>query len=143
MLFSILKEIHFGGSFKMEHGILNPMTTLIACLSTGKGTWAEVVALINTEEWENIFLLTNEFGKEKFTSPKDAELIVLDAGKSMDELFEQMRAALDGKVSGTEVAMNLSSGSGKEHMALIAAVLKLGLGLRLVTAQDGKMVVVC
>ena len=37
------------------------MTDLIACLSTGKGTWEHVARVINCMEWNNIFLITNEF----------------------------------------------------------------------------------
>ena len=36
------------------------------------------------------------------------------------------------KISGIEVGLNIVSGSGKEHMALISALLKLGIGIRLV-----------
>ena len=36
------------------------------------------------------------------------------------------------KIKGVEVALNFVSGSGKEHMAVISAVLKMGLALRLV-----------
>jgi hypothetical protein len=39
---------------------------------------------------------------------------------------------LKDKIKGTEVALNLVSGTGKEHMAILAALLKLGVGIRLV-----------
>ena len=32
----------------------------------------------------------------------------------------------------TEAAVNLISGNGKEHMAVISALMKLGLGIRLI-----------
>ena len=41
------------------------MTELIAFLSTGKGTWANVSGLIKGESWDKVYLLTNDFGKEK------------------------------------------------------------------------------
>jgi len=37
------------------------MVSLIACLSSGKGTWAHVNEVINKEEWEQIFLITDDF----------------------------------------------------------------------------------
>ena len=39
---------------------------------------------------------------------------------------------LSEKIVGTEVALNMISGTGKEHMALLSAVLKSGLGVRIV-----------
>ena len=37
---------------------------------------------------------------------------------------------LKGKIAGTEVALSLSSGDGKEHMALISALINLPVGIR-------------
>jgi len=42
------------------------MTELVACLSTGKGTWGHVSRLIADGTWEKIILITNDFGKENF-----------------------------------------------------------------------------
>ena len=114
------------------------MTELIACLSTGKGTWGHVSRLIQDGEWEKIFLITNLFGKENFTPEKNAEFIVIDQNKGLTELREDIYKALKERVQGTEVGLNLVSGTGKEHMALVSAVLKLGVGIRLVAlTKDG------
>ncbi len=114
------------------------MTDLVACLSTGKGTWTHVKEVISGCEWENIFLITNEFGKEKFKSGKKIELIIVDSNKPLLELVEDIKKQLKDKIVGTEVALNLVSGTGKEHMAILSAVLKLGLGVRLVAlTKDG------
>ena len=114
------------------------MTDLVACLSTGKGTWIHVKGVISGSEWDNIFLITNEFGKEKFKSEKKIELIVVDSNKPLLELVEDIKKQLKDKIVGTEVALNLVSGTGKEHMAILSAVLKLGLGEKLVAlAKDG------
>ncbi|MFH1589797.1 MAG: hypothetical protein ABIB43_04490 [archaeon] len=114
------------------------MTSLIACLSTGKGTWAQLSEVINGAEWEQIFLITNEFGKEKFAKG-NAELMVLDLNKSPDILCDEIVASLHGKNIGMEVAINITSGSGNEHMALLSALLKLGLGIRFVFSKNGKV----
>ena len=114
------------------------MTDLVACLSTGKGTWTHVKGVISGCEWDNIFLITNEFGREKFSSEKKVELIVVDSNKQLLELVEDIKKQLKDKISGTEVALNLASGTGKEHMAILSAVLKLGIGVRLVAlAKEG------
>lgn len=106
------------------------MTDLIACLSTGKGTWGNVNRVIDEGEWENIFLITNEFGKENFSNEKKCELIVVDPRKPLFELIEEIKKSMENKIKDTEVALNLISGSGKEHMAIISAIMKLGLGFR-------------
>ncbi len=107
------------------------MVDLVACLSTGKGTWLQVAGLIKHQEWENIFLVTNEFGKEKFSSDKKVEMILIDSNKKLTELVEDIKKSLDGKLSG-DVAVNFISGTGKEHMAVMSALLKLGAGIRLI-----------
>ena len=107
------------------------MTDLIACLSIGKGTWAHVSKLIEEQEWDNIFLITNEFGKENFQPKKQVEYILINSNRFLPDLIEDIKAQLKEKVNPTDVAVNLISGSGKEHMAIISALLQLGLGIRL------------
>ncbi|MBW2993157.1 hypothetical protein KY317_01120 [Candidatus Woesearchaeota archaeon] len=109
------------------------MTTLVACLSTGKGTWEHVARVIAGEDWEKIILITNEFGKENFNiEKKDIEVIVINPMRFLPELIEDIKRGLEGKIKGTEAALNMISGSGKEHMAVLSALLKLGFGVRLV-----------
>ena len=49
----------------------------------------------------------------------------------------QVESKLKDKVNG-EIALNLISGTGKEHMAILSALLKLGVGIRLVAlTKDG------
>ena len=112
------------------------MTCLIASLSTGKGTWIHVSKLINEGTWDKVFLVTNMFGKENFTNTKNAEMIIIDDNKSLEELREEIKKGLNGKISDTEIAVNFISGSGKEHMAVLSAILQLGLGMRFVAATD-------
>ncbi|MEW6063348.1 MAG: hypothetical protein AB1571_03195 [Nanoarchaeota archaeon] len=109
------------------------MTDLAAILSTGKGTWGHVNRVMMDERWDNIFLITNEFGRENFSSEKKAVFIVVDSKRGLIELRDEIYNNLNGKL-GSEVAVNLASGTGKEHTALIAALLKLGVGIRLVAA---------
>jgi hypothetical protein len=111
------------------------MTSLIACLSTGKGSWIEVKKIIGSDSFEKVYLITNDFGKEKFQAAENTELIVIDTRADTAEMIKQILAGLGDKVKG-EVALNLTSGSGKEHMALFAALIKLGIGFRLVEAGE-------
>ena len=114
------------------------MTSLIACLSSGKGTWAHVSELIEKKDWDNIFLITDEFGKENFKPKKQVNYVLINSNKFLSELVEDIKKQLETKIDDTEVAINLISGNGKEHMALLSAVLKLGLGIRQVAlTPDG------
>jgi hypothetical protein len=115
------------------------MTQLIACLSTGKGTWSTLAKLMNNHEWSKIILITNEFGKSNFTPNDKTELIECNLEQDTHKLRDQIFGQLKQKVSGMEVAVNFCSGLGKEHMALLSAVLKLGVGLRVVDFCDGKI----
>jgi|SRR3989338_11270215 len=114
------------------------MTCLIACLSTGKGTWGHVSRVIKDGEWEKVILITNDFGKENFTAEKPAEMIVINDRQGLEEIRDEIKKQLNGKLTGTEAALNIVSGTGKEHTALISAVLQLGFGIRFVAlTKDG------
>lgn len=102
---------------------------LIALLSTGKGTWAQVSGLIKYGEWDNIIILGNDFSK-KFTSEKKFEFIRIDLDKKLVELRNEFKEKLARKIKGTEVALSIASGEGKEHMALISALINLPVGIR-------------
>ena len=115
------------------------MPTLIACLSTGKGTWGEVSKIMQSQPWQKVFLITNSFGKENFTSmPSSAELVVVNFFQETPSLVEDIKKQLQGKISDFEVALNLASGSGKEHMAVLEAVMELGLNFRVVTLKNNQ-----
>ena len=115
------------------------MPTLIACLSTGKGTWTEVVKILTSQSWNRVFLVTDQFGKEHFTPNSITELIVVDLSLDSSVLKEVIKKGLQGKITDFEVALNLASGSGKEHMALLEAVMELGLNFRLVTMNEDRV----
>ncbi len=102
---------------------------LVALLSTGKGSWAQVSGLIKHGEWDKIILIGNDFAK-KFTSEKDFEFIQVDLDKKLKDLRDEIKEKLKGRINGTEVALSVASGEGKEHMALISALLNLPVGIR-------------
>ena len=111
------------------------MPTLIACLSTGKGTWAEVSKIAQSLEWNKVFLITNQFGKENYAPGKNTELILIDSFPDTPTtiITDQIKKQLKDKIADFEVALNLASGSGKEHMAVLEAVMQMGLNFRLIT----------
>ena len=107
------------------------MTDLVACLSSGEKSWAHVARMTKELDWKKIFLVTDEFGSKNFKSEKKVDFIVVNFQKPVFELIEDIRKGLKGKITDLEVALNLVSGNGKEHMAILSALLKLGVGIRL------------
>lgn len=101
---------------------------LVALLSSGKGTWAQVAGVINHGEWDKIILIGSEFAK-KFSTEKDFEFVEYKSSRLV-ELKEELEKKLKGKIKGTEVALSIASGDGKEHMALISALLNMPVGVR-------------
>jgi len=104
------------------------MTELIALLGSGEGTWGQVAGVINRGDWDKIILLGDSFAR-KFTSEKEFEFIEIKSS-AITELKEEILNKLKGKIKGTEVALSIASGNGKEHMALISALLSLPAGIR-------------
>lgn len=110
---------------------------LIALLSKGEGTWAQVSGLMKYGEWEKIILLGDEFAK-KFTHEKQFEFIKIDLDKKLAELKKEFSEKLKDKIDGTEIALSIASGDGKEHMALISALINLPVGIRFAAlTKDG------
>lgn len=102
---------------------------LVALLSSGKGTWGQVAGLIKYGEWDKIIILGDEFAK-RFSTDKEFEFVKVDLSKRLKDLKEEFSEKLKGKFEGTEVALSIASGSGKEHMALISALINLPVGIR-------------
>ncbi len=102
---------------------------LLALLSSGKGTWAQVSGLMKHGEWDKIILIGSDFARQ-FQSEKKFEFIQVDLEKKLKDLRDDFQQKLKGKIDGTEVALSIASGDGKEHMALISALINLPVGIR-------------
>ena len=110
---------------------------LIALLSSGKGTWAQVSGLMKYGEWDKVILIGGDFAR-KFTHEKAFEFINVNLSQKIKDLRDEVKEKLKGKINGTEVALSIASGDGKEHMALISALINLPVGIRLaVLTQEG------
>ena len=103
---------------------------LVALLSSGEGTWGQVAGLLKYGDWDKVIILGNDFAKKEFSHEKDFEFIKVDTDQRIKELKEEMGKKLKGKIAGTEVALTIASGSGKEHMALISALINQPVGIR-------------
>ena len=108
------------------------MTELVITVGIGKGTWNAAKEVISKEAWGKIFVVTNAFGKEKFEAPSHAVFIVLDEQQSLVDMIATLKEAFKGKTTDLEVGVNITSGTGKEHTAVLQAIIELGLGFRFV-----------
>ncbi len=91
--------------------------TFVAVLGIGKGTWGHVARLISENEWDKILLISNEWGKENFAPAKESDWIMTNPRAGFEIIKETIKESLPK----TDLSVSLISGSGKEHMALIAA----------------------
>ena len=114
------------------------MTILITILSSGERTWNHVASLIATKKFEKTILITNENGVKSFpakfpkfnTEETKYEFMIVDFEKPAQVLIKDMLMQLSEQHLGFEIAVNFVSGSGKEHMSFLAALLKLGIAFR-------------
>lgn len=109
---------------------------LIAVVSSGKGSWGQISGLMRKGEWEKIILVGPSYAKDFNFEGKVFDFVEYDDNKSVtslkQELVTKLRPFLDSNSFGSEVALSIASGSGKEHMALISALLSIPVGVRFV-----------
>lgn len=116
--------------------ILLTMTDLIVCGSSNKAASAHISKVIAAETWDAIYVIIAS--QEHFILQTTFNSIIVDNQKTIREIKEQIVAQLKGKVKGLEVGVNIVAGTGKEHMALLMALMELGLSFRWVYAtKDG------
>ena len=104
---------------------------LIGFLGEDKENWGQITALINRGEWEKIILVKNK-NAEDYPATKECEIVNVNSEKTIMELKEDIIDKIMGKISGFEAALSIASGSGKEHIALISALLGMPVGIKLV-----------
>ncbi|MEI6850237.1 MAG: hypothetical protein WCK29_04320 [archaeon] len=110
---------------------------LVAFLGSDKESWGQVSALINKGKWDKVIIVKDKEGDE---SPFDLSDIAKVNTKQpitllKNEIMEKIKPFLAGDF---EVALSIASGNGKEHMALISALLSIPVGIRLVAyTKDG------
>ncbi len=115
------------------------MVTLIALVSSGKGTWSQVSSLINSAKWDKIYLICNEFAYNSFDINPNLALKLKFDENDIESMFQKLTKFFKGNIKDFEVCINLTSGTGQEHMAVLSAVLKSGLGIRFVYSKDKEL----
>lgn len=112
------------------------MVSLIALISSGKGSWGQVNSLISSGKWDKVYLLCNSFAYEKFEiDPQKAIKLKIDFDK-IQFSYKKLSEFFKKEINDFEVALNLYSGTGLEHMCVISSLLKAGLGIRFVYLED-------
>jgi hypothetical protein len=103
---------------------------LVAFVGKDQENWGQISALINHGEWEKVVLVKSSEA-EGFES--DNETLRVNTSKPILELKEELMQKLKSKLAGDfEVSVSIASGNGKEHMALISALLSIPVGIRFV-----------
>ncbi|MBU4241712.1 MAG: hypothetical protein KKF52_00625, partial [Nanoarchaeota archaeon] len=83
--------------------------------------------------------ITNLFGAQNFRAEKKVNFIILDLNLDIQAIKDSIFNELKDKLK-LDVALNMHSGSGKEHLALISALLKTGVGIRFVAMKNKEMI---
>lgn len=105
---------------------------MVVFLGEDKENWGQVTALVKRADAEKIIVVRNKKA-EGFPLNEKCEEVVVDSDKPLIELKEEMMNKLKPKLSGDfEVSLSIASGNGKEHMALISALLSVPVGIRIV-----------
>jgi hypothetical protein len=110
---------------------------LVAFLGKDRESWGQISALMKKEKWDKVVIIKNKDAEDdpfeiddKIKVNSDLPLLLLK-----DELLKTLKEKLSGDF---EVALSIASGNGKEHMALISALLSIPVGIRLVAyTKDG------
>ena len=105
---------------------------LVAFVGSDKENWGQITALIKRGDFEKIVLVKNK-NSEEFLETDKCDSMRIDSDAPLLELKKDIMTKIKSKIGGDfEVALSLASGNGKEHMALISALLSLPVGIRLV-----------
>jgi hypothetical protein len=110
---------------------------LVAFLGNDKESWGQISALIKRGKWERVVIVKS---KEAENFPGDVnEIVNVNTEQPISVVKKEMMDKLRDKLSGDfEVALSIASGNGKEHMAIISALLSIPVGIRLVAyTKDG------
>lgn len=109
------------------------MTQLVALLSKGEGTWGQVSGLIKRGEWEKIVVIGDSYARNFLVEGIQFDFVEVELDKPLislkKELTDKLKPKLDSDFS-SEVALSIASGTGKEHMALVSALLAIPVGVR-------------
>ncbi len=110
----------------------------VAFVGSDTENWGQVSALLNRLEYETALIVRSQ-GADSFPIGERCTVLDIDTTQPLLALKEELLSKLKSKLSGDfEVSLSLASGTGKEHMALLSALLNIPVGVRLVVyTRDG------
>ena len=105
---------------------------LVAFVGGDKENWREITGVMNRLECDKIVIVKDK-KVSGFPNSLKTRVVDVDSGAPLMELKSEMMSKIKKELMGDfEVALSLASGNGKEHMALISALLSIPVGIRLV-----------
>jgi hypothetical protein len=126
------------------------MAHLITCLGQDRETWNDVNKIIQSEFFDKIYIITSEANERHYVRPTlksniTIKLVKLNFNKASEDLVPELyiilkKHFLEDKIQDLDIAVNITSGTGKEHSIVISTLMKLGYGIRLVDLdKDGNL----
>lgn len=110
---------------------------LVAFVGEDRESWGQILGVINHIEAERVILVVNKKIVD-FPEIDGSEKLYFDSSMPLADLKEEMKNRLKEKLSGDfEVALSIASGNGKEHMALISALLNIPVGIKIAVFTKG------
>jgi hypothetical protein len=104
----------------------------VCFIGSDEKNWGQIKALLNRLEYDKAVLVVD---KEIMGFPENekCKVVKVNAGAGLLDLKKEIMEKTKSLLSGDfEVSLSLASGNGKEHMALVGAMLSLPVGVRLV-----------
>lgn len=103
---------------------------LVAFVGKDEENWGQITALMKRGKWDKVVVVKN---KDVSGFPVEgSEVINVNSSMLIGALKDELIQKLKPKISGDfEVALSIASGNGKEHMALISALLNIPVGVKL------------
>ena len=131
------------------------MAHLIACLGMDRESWSNVDKILQSGLFDRIYLIINNAvhlgpGDQHYNLPSlkpniHVKSIKLNFDNSLEDLVPELyvilkKHFLEDKIQDLDMAVNITSGTGKEHSVVISTLMKLGYGIRLVDLdKDGNI----
>ncbi len=104
---------------------------LVCFQGNDKENYPQLNALIKRGEWDKVAIIKSK-EVEEFISGDNIKVLEINSKASISELKEEIKQKLKSHLSKEfEVALSIASGTGKEHMAVISALLSIPVGIKL------------
>lgn len=105
---------------------------LVIFLSDEKESLGQISALLNRFEYEKAIIVKDKKTEKQFNDDKIV-FVEVDCASDLFSLKSEMQQKLKRELASEfEVALSIAAGKGKEHMALISALLAIPVGVKFI-----------